>query len=428
MDLPAAPLKQQAYKYSVMILGGGSGGSALLGMFIEDKLIEVLGIADRDINAPGVSLAKSYGIPTYRDNCEALLACKSHPECIIYNLTNDDSVAAQVQNILGDKRVATGVEARLFWQMVTNLKQLKNDLERSQNHFQAVIHNVLDGIVTVSEAGIIRGFNPAAERIFGYSQHEVIGKSVKMFLPDGDQTENLAYVNHFLNTADRRNAAIKAVEITGRHKSGGEFPMELSLSAMVLNGQRFFTAIVRDITERKLAEQRLSHLAHHDYLTNLPNRVLFLDRLEYSMSLAKRGDYQLAIFFLDLDGFKAVNDTHGHEVGDALLKVVAERFHATVRPSDTVARMGGDEFTFLLNNIGSKQNAAAMASKILHALTESFVLGDIQCSIGGSIGVSFFDGGDIDPEALLKQADKAMYLAKQAGKNTFRFMEPASSL
>jgi diguanylate cyclase (GGDEF)-like protein/PAS domain S-box-containing protein len=423
VDIAVGIMKNSVYKYSVLIIGGGCGGSALLGMFVEDKSIEVLGVSDKDPNAPGLSLARSYGIPVYHHNYEAMHACKDYTQCIVYNLTGDDAVSEQVKQVMGGNPVATGLEARLFWQMVTSLKQLKNDLERSQNHLQEVINNVLDGIITVSDSGLIRGFNPAAEDILGYSEQEVLGKSVEIFLPESKQGEYVSYLEHFLNASNQRGAALRSVEVVGCHKGGEEFPMEFSLSGARLNGQHFFTAIVRDITERKLSEQRLAHLAHHDYLTGLPNRALFLDRLEYSMSLARRGDYQIALFFLDLDGFKSVNDAHGHEVGDELLKVVARCFQTAVRPSDTVARMGGDEFIFLLNNIGNKQNAAGMANKILHALERPFVIEGVECSIGASIGVSFFDGGNISPEMLLKQADKAMYLAKDAGKNTFRFME-----
>jgi diguanylate cyclase (GGDEF)-like protein len=176
---------------------------------------------------------------------------------------------------------------------------------------------------------------------------------------------------------------------------------------------------VRDITERKLAEQKIAHLAHHDYLTNLPNRALFLDRLDQALSLAKRGHYKSAVLFLDLDGFKAINDTLGHDAGDLLLQVVAQRLKPLVRDSDTVARIGGDEFTFVLNDIGSCDAVAAVAQKIITALAEPFALPHGKCQVGGSIGVALFPDDSTDAEALLRMADEAMYVAKQNGKNTY---------
>ncbi|MDD2685448.1 MAG: diguanylate cyclase [Gallionella sp.] len=406
-------------KYPVLIFGGGRGGSALLDMFIEDRLVHVIGIVDPSPDAPGIKLAKLHNIPTYQDGIAALQACRAFPDCILYNLSNDDSVAAQVTQVLGDKRVATGLEARLFWQMVTNLKQLKAEFERSQNHLQAIIRNVLDGIVTMNAAGEIHGFNPAAERIFGYALNEVLGKPISMLLlGNGD-----AGFQRYLTQPDASRTSARAVEVAALHKDGSEFSLEVSLSDMTLNGEHFFTAIVRDITERKLAEDKLAHLAHHDFLTGLPNRALFLDRLECALALARRDHSRLAVLFLDLDGFKKVNDTHGHEIGDLLLKGASGRLCAAVRVSDVVARMGGDEFTFVLNRIGDAHNAQILAEKIVAALAEPFVLAGVECRVGGSIGISLFDGGTEDAETLLRHADAAMYQAKKAGKNTWRMYQ-----
>jgi diguanylate cyclase (GGDEF)-like protein/PAS domain S-box-containing protein len=390
-------------------------------MFLEDRLVNVIGIVDPSPDAPGINLARRHDIPTYQDGIVALQACRAFPDCIVYNLSNDDAVGAQVRQVLGDKRVATGSEARLFWQMVTNLKQLKAEFERSQNHLQAIIRNVLDGIVTMNEAGEIHGFNPAAERIFGYALDEVLGKPINMLLAGSGEESFQRYLSH----PEASRTLARAVEVSALHKDGSEFSLEVSLSDMTLNGERFFTAIVRDVTERKLAEDRLAHLAHHDFLTGLPNRALFLDRLECAMALARRDHSHLAVLFLDLDGFKRVNDTHGHEVGDLLLKGASGRLCAAVRVSDVVARMGGDEFTLVLNRIGDARNAQVLAEKIVAALSEPFVLAGYECHIGGSIGISMFEGGAEDAETLLRRADAAMYRAKQAGKNTWRMYQDA---
>jgi len=415
-----APRKTQGHP--VLIIGAGRGGSSLLEMFLEDKLVEVIAIADSNIDAPGIKLAQSHGIPTYGSAVAALQACKNYPDCIVYNLSHDDSIAEEAARIFGnDKRVASGPEVKLFWQMVTNLKQIKGELEKSQSQLQAIIHNVMDGIITINETGEINGFNPAAEQIFGYLQQDVFGKDVKMLMPEPDKSKHDDYINRYLYIGEGHILGVRRREVTAIRKNGDLFPMELATSEMMLGGQRYFIGIVRDITERKLAEQKIAHLAHFDYLTDLPNRALFLDNLEHSVSLAKRNSYKAAVLFLDLDGFKQVNDTLGHDGGDLLLQEVAKRLKGLIRASDTVARVGGDEFIFVLSNIGSRENTALMANKIIAALSEPFNIKGQRCHVGGSIGISMFPVDSPDSETLIKQADAAMYVAKQSGKNTCRF-------
>lgn len=407
--------------HPVLIIGAGRGGCALLEMFMEDSLVKVVAMADTNPDAPGIRLAKKHGIPTYSDAVDALQACKDYPDCIVYNLSHDDSISAEADRIFGGKRVASGPEVKLFWQMVTNLKKIKGDLEKSQNHLQSIIQNVMDGIITIDESGGIQGFNPAAEKIFGYPQQDVMGKNVKILMPEADRSQHDAYISRYLQTAKSRILGIRGREVTALRKNGDLFPLEMSVSEMMLGGMRYFIGIVRDITERKLVEQQLAYFAHHDYLTNLPNRILFSNSLGQSIHLAKRNHYKVATLFLDLDGFKQINDTLGHDAGDQLLQEVAKRLQNIIRTSDTVARIGGDEFTFVLNNIGSNENAEQMAGKVIAALSVPFDLKGQQCQVGGSIGVSIYPDDAEDIENLIKHADEAMYLAKQSGKNTYKF-------
>ena len=412
---------QKTKGYPVLIIGAGRGGHALLEMFLEDSMVKVIAIADTDPDAPGIQLAKRFGIPTYTDAVKALQASKDHPDCIVYNLSHDDAITKEVSKVFGAGRVANGPEIKLFWQMITNLKQTKGELEKSQNQLQAIIRNVMDGIITINESGEIQGFNPAAEQIFGYSQQDILGKNVKILMPEPDRSNHDSYINRYLYSGESRILGVRGREVIAVRSNGEQFPMELSASEMMLGGQRYFIGIVRDITERKLVEQKLAYFAHHDYLTNLPNRILFLNNLERSVLLAKRNDYKVAALFLDLDGFKKINDTLGHDAGDRLLQEVSRRLQKTIRASDTVARVGGDEFTFVLINIGSDENAAQMANKIITILSEPFELKGQQCHVGGSIGISIYPDDSQDTEMLIKQADEAMYLAKQSGKNTYRF-------
>lgn len=421
---------RKIHAHPVLIIGAGRGGLALLEMFLDDELVEVIAIADLNPDAPGIKLAKQHGVPVYADAGEALRACKGFPDCIVYNLTHDDAVAGEVNKVFGRKNAISGIEAKLIWQMITNLKRVKGDLEKSQSQLLAIIHHVMDGIIMINESGEILGFNPAAEKIFGHLQQDVLGKNVHMLMPEPFKSEHDSYIRRYLRTGDageKRIIGVPGREVTAIRKNGKQFPMELSVSEMPLREERYFVGVFRDITERKLAEQKIEHLAHHDYLTGLPNRALFMDRLEQSLSLAKRGNHKTAILFLDLDSFKCINDTLGHQTGDLLLQEVAIRLKKVVRDSDTVARAGGDEFILVLNDVGSHENASLAAKNIIAALSEPFALAGQSCHMGGSIGISLFPDDARDSATLLIQADEAMYAAKRNGKNTYRFFRDAGS-
>ena len=170
--------KRKLHGHPVLILGAGRGGSALLEMFLEDELVDVLAIADSNPAAPGVRLAQERGIPVYFDPREAVLASRDYPDCIVYNLTHDDSIDGIVGEVFGQNKVTSGAEAKLFWQMVTRLKRIKDELEKSQNQLEAIIHHAMDAIITIDESAKMLAFNPAAEKIFGYCNKEVLGEKV----------------------------------------------------------------------------------------------------------------------------------------------------------------------------------------------------------------------------------------------------------
>jgi len=416
-------MRRKTHGCPVLILGAGRGGSALLEMFLDDDLVNVVGICDLDPAAPGLQIAARAGIPVFADAAAAFAASQGHPECIVYNLTHDDGVAESIAAGFGNRNVTSGAAAKLIWQMVTKLKRVKGELEASQGQLRAIISHAMDGIITTREDGTIEGFNPAAERIFGYAQAELLGRNVNVLMPQSEHSSHDGYLQRYVTTRQGRIIGVRGREVSAVRKNGEVFPMELSASEMELSGQHYFIGIVRDITERKHAEEKIARLAHHDYLTDLPNRALFLDRLDQAVSRARRGRGRAAVLFLDLDGFKSVNDRHGHDAGDQLLQQVAQRLRGVVRDSDTVARIGGDEFTFVLGECDGDAAVAAVAGKVLAVLAPPVVLGAGECRIGGSIGVAVYpeDGGSADE--LLRRSDAAMYAAKQAGKNTVRFAE-----
>ena len=309
--------------HPVVIIGAGRGGSALLELLIADNLATVIAIADTDPDAPGFALAAKYGVPVYHSAASALQACKAWPDCIVYNLSHDDTVAAEARKVFGDKQVTSGQEVKLFWQMVTNLKQTKNELEKSQGQLQAIIQNVMDGIITIDESGLIQGFNPAAESIFGYMQDEVLGQNVKMLMPEPDRSAHDGYLHRYMNSNESHILGTRGREVTAVRKNGQVFPMELSASEMMLGGHRYFIGIVRDITERKRTENSLHHLNRALKTLGTVNHALVYatneDVLLHTVCHAIAEDgYQLAwVGYVQHDANKTIKVmTHaGHEAG-----------------------------------------------------------------------------------------------------------------
>jgi diguanylate cyclase (GGDEF)-like protein/PAS domain S-box-containing protein len=310
-------------------------------------------------------------------------------------------------------------------------KQMSTNSRNSERRIQALLDNVDEGIVSISDRGIIELFNPSAERIFGYRSEEVVGKNVSMLMPEPYRSAHDGYLDHYLHTGQARMIGIGR-EVMGQRSTGDIFPMDLRVSEFYLDGRRQFIGITRDITDRKQIEARLLHQATHDALTGLPNRILFHDILAQATARALRTEKLLAVLFLDLDGFKNVNDTLGHEYGDMLLKEIAQRLTATLRKDDLVARgddlvarQGGDEFTILLQGISIVQNISQIAEKILAAVSESFTAGGHEMHVTASIGITVFPFDDTDIEHLLQYADIAMFRAKETGKNNFQFYTAA---
>lgn len=284
--------------------------------------------------------------------------------------------------------------------------------------YQAAIDAAADSIVITSKQAIIEYVNPAFTRNTGYTLEEAKGKSPRL-LKSGQH--NPEYYRE-LWEALLAGGEWKGVMIN-RRKNGELYHEEMAIAPVKDNAGEIlrFVAVKRDVTERMQLEQRLDRMAHYDGLTELPNRTLFFDRLDQVLAQAKRHNHLFALLFVDLDGFKSINDTFGHEVGDILLREVAKRIGGCVRESDTVARMGGDEFTIILTSLTQPDGAAQVAQKIIEALYEPVFAGSLEGSVGASIGITLYPDNGADRETLLSRADAAMYRAKEQGKNTFRY-------
>ena len=305
----------------------------------------------------------------------------------------------------------------------------------AEEHLRLLENSIatLNDIVLISEAEPfdepgprIVYVNEAFERITGYSREEVIGKTPRILQGANTQRSEL----------DRIHAALQKwepvrAEVINYKKNGEEFWLELNIVPLAdeTGWYTHWVAVERDITERKRAEQEIQHLAFYDPLTKLPNRQLLMDRLEQQLASSMRSEHGGALLFIDLDNFKLLNDSHGHDMGDLLLIQVAKRITDAVRSSDTVARLGGDEFVVILDNLSVNETEAAtqaqsVAEKILQSFHDPFRLKGLEHHTTPSIGIASFGRAVVRVDEILKHADLAMYQAKAAGRNTFRFFNP----
>ena len=317
-----------------------------------------------------------------------------------------------------DAILLTSVCVPIFWFFFVKPLQQSLELESVKSHM--IVEMAAEGIVSIDTKGLILSFNRAAQKIFGYSEQEIIGKNVSVLMPQPHRDRHDEYISRYLQTG-LSHVIGTSRELQGLRKDGTTFPMDLSISEIALGETHFFTGLLRDISEQKLAQKQIEQLAHYDALTHLPNRSLFYDRLGQAIMMSKRRQRSIALLYIDLDGFKQVNDSMGHHSGDLLLVEVAKRLRLCVRESDTLARLGGDEFTVILNDTHEREDMEMLAKKIIESLDQPFDLQGHAVKIGASIGIARYPDDASTTGTLLIVADKAMYAAKAAGKNTYRF-------
>lgn len=317
-------------------------------------------------------------------------------------------------------------------------RALRNVIERKaadealfleKERAQVTLDSIADAVLCSDAAGNVTYLNSIAESLTGWSRGDAAGRPLNDVLRLLDGTTRKSPARNPMALAMERNAPVGlAANSVLLRRDGTEIAIEDSAAPIHGRDGAVVGAVMvfHDVSASREVTARMSHLAQHDFLTDLPNPTLLDDRIAQAIALARRHDKQLAVLFMDLDHFKEVNDSLGHDTGDKLLKSVAQRLKACVRGSDSVSRKGGDEFVVLLSDITHAAHAAGSAEKIIATLAAPHSIDGRELAVTASIGIAVFPRDGVDAEGLLKSADAAMYEAKDAGRNQFRFSRPES--
>ena len=293
------------------------------------------------------------------------------------------------------------------------------ETERALRQDAEVFNATVESIVITDDHFRVLRVNPAFSAMTGYAPSEILGQTLPFLtLPEGEE-QTCRIVWEVMAQTSRWHG-----EYTVWHRDGTRLPVLMSIKEVTSHGDSDagYVIVFSDISKIKQYQDRLSHLAHHDGLTGLANRMLFTLRLDHALERARRHHGHVGLLFVDLDDFKSVNDGFGHGAGDALLQMAARRLLANVRAEDTVCRMGGDEFTVVLDSVGGRGDVERVAEKIVAVMRQPFTIYGREIRIGTSVGISLFPDDAHDSHDMLRVADAAMYLAKQDGKNGYRFL------
>ena len=366
----------------------------LTGAEIEER------VAAGELDAQGATTIDWLGVPLRSgDRTFGVLTVQSYSEAIRYGVREKELLTFVSQHI------ATAVER----------KRAADALARSERQYRNLFENANDAVLIIDpDTRRILNANRRAGEAYGYEPADLVGMALDDLVDvPGGAAEEVARI--------MREGSIRNVGSAHRARDGTAIDMLVSASMMEYEGGRAILSIHHDVTETRRAERQIERLAYEDALTGLANRVRFEDRLGVALATARREQHPLAVLFIDLDRFKVVNDSLGHKVGDVLLQQAADRLLPLIRLSDTLARVGGDEFVLLLAKIDQRDSAAVVARKIQEIFRKPFRIGHRELFVTPSIGISVFpDDGD-DADALVKNADVAMYVAKQRGRDNYQF-------
>jgi diguanylate cyclase (GGDEF)-like protein/PAS domain S-box-containing protein len=323
--------------------------------------------------------------------------------------TVDRMVALQVFN------ATVALVSIVLAAFITERRRAEDGLRRNEEWVRGLLVSAPDAILMLGEDGGIQLANPRAEEMFGYGRDELIGLRVEALVPRDLRAAHVRHRADYQKDLTTRPMGL-GLDLAGRRKDGTEFPIEIGLSSFGTADGRFVTCIISDITTRKRAEDDLAQRALHDPLTNLANRALFMDKLAQALARSERHESQVAVLFMDLDHFKVINDSLGHEVGDVVLSRIADRLRTVLRPEDTASRFGGDEFVILLQDIRSEHQAVAIADRMARSVAEPIALEAAEVTVTTSVGIAIGQGTADGPEAIVRDADQAVYRAKEHGR------------
>lgn len=347
----------------------------------------------------------------------------------VHSLTNAlNSLVGKLKHNEANLRELNGTLERRVKERTAEVERALFELKSKEQRIRAIVDTAHDAFISIDEHGHITDCNKQAEEMFGWRREEVLGKVVEsIIMPPQYRDVHQTAMRRFLVTGGSRVVG-KRVELTALRRTGEEFPVEIAVGYVRAGEQHFFSAFINDISDRKYAEQALKALATQDPLTGLPNRRACMIRLEEAMNRVVRNGKPAAVMFLDIDKFKLVNDTYGHEVGDTLLIGFSKCLRAATRTTDFVARLAGDEFVIVAEGLSAGvEDAAVLARKVITAMTELRVTHETTCiAPTTSIGIVLYQGEKSTPAGLLKAADEAMYAAKQAGRNSFQIAVPTA--
>ena len=330
---------------------------------------------------------------------------------------------SEIESAEDESDEKTLLEAKLK-AIEADLRQKKEIILAQHTKLEAFFDSSIDAVVQMDFDGHITGWNHQAEKIFGWSADEILDQTIEQTLiPERYRDAHNKGMKRYLTTG-KTSVMNSLIEIHALHRDGHEFPIELSVSVIDSTDLQEFNAYIRDISERKHAETVIWNQANFDSLTSLPNRNLFLQKLEHETRSCDRSNLSLALLYIDLDRFKDVNDSLGHDMGDLLLIEISSRLKKTIREIDTVSRLSGDEFTIILGQINDQLSVQPVCQQILDVLAEPYQLDNEKVFLTASIGVTFYPGDSKNIEALQRNGDQAMYAAKGEGRNRYHFYTP----
>lgn len=304
------------------------------------------------------------------------------------------------------------------------LRKTQLELNRERERYFDLYNLAPVGYLTLSAGGLILEANLTAATMLGVTRADLIMQPMTQFIYTEDQDIYYLYRKKFCKSEENQNCELRLMDKNHHH----HWTSLIALTLKDTKDNYIVHLILIDINEKKMYENELNRIAQHDTLTNLPNRVFLSDRLQKGMDRAQRNGLNLAVVYLDLDGFKRINDTYGHETGDQVLIAIAHRMKDILREGDTIARLGGDEFVVILHDIIKVEQVIPLLTRFLEMIAQPIQLDNLSLQISASLGVSFYPQlTEVNTDVLLRQADQAMYQAKLAGRNRYHFFDPVQN-